>query len=322
MTAELTTLDVKALMNSEKLREDDNDNENFEDIDDLMNDDIINNYKAKQEENQKENQKENQEQQFQQIETEVESQQQPSYNPKPFESYDPNDFKEMLENGEFENLTPQQQRFAKMDLIMKLADLVKRNGIQITTDYTMDSDYYEIKREYDYHIRVRSKKRAISTIYSGMICGAKAIEFLNNKFDPFGVNLNGFTLNLEASREEMLDVLTELYDKYFGVSGGEISPEMQLMLIIIKAMIMTMVTNYASSYMSSLFDKPSLSKEELKKQFAKQSQPQPQQHIQAFERGTDVMAEYKKEMDLRDIKLTPVPTFDSDSESDDESDDE
>lgn len=318
MTAELTTLDVKALMNSEKLRDDEN--ENFEDIDDLMNDDIINNYKAKQEEANNVNAtiKDDMFGPMNDIMDEK-----PSYNPKPFESVDPNDFKEMLENGEFESLTPQQQRFAKMDLIMKLADLVKRNGIQITTDYTMDSDYYEIKREYDYHIRVRSKKRAISTIYSGMICGAKAIEFLNNKFDPFGVNLNGFTLNLEASREEMLDVLTELYDKYFGVSGGEISPEMQLMLIIIKAMIMTMVTNYASSYMSSLFDKPSLSKEELKKQFAKQqAQPQVQQQpqpVQAFERGTDVMAEYKKEMDLRDIKLTPVPTFD---DSDDESDDE
>lgn len=318
MTAELTTLDVKALMNSEKLRDDEN--ENFEDIDDLMNDDIINNYKAKQEETNNVNAtvKDDMFGPMNDIMDEK-----PSYNPKPFESVDPNDFKEMLENGEFESLTPQQQRFAKMDLIMKLADLVKRNGIQITTDYTMDSDYYEIKREYDYHIRVRSKKRAISTIYSGMICGAKAIEFLNNKFDPFGVNLNGFTLNLEASREEMLDVLTELYDKYFGVSGGEISPEMQLMLIIIKAMIMTMVTNYASSYMSSLFDKPSLSKEELKKQFAKQqSQPQVQQQpqpVQAFERGTDVMAEYKKELDLRDIKLTPVPTFD---DSDDDSDDE
>ena len=299
-----TTADIKSLLNTEKIKDDDNDN--FDEIDDLMSDDIIKNYKINQE-NQNEQLPEqspseqspenvdNGNNQYDNDDPEPEPQmnQQPNINP--------NDFKEMLEGGDYENLTPQQQKIVKYDLLMKMAELVKQNGIQITTDYNMNSDYYDIKREYDYHIKVRGKKRAISTIYSGVICASKALEFLNNRFNPFGVNINGFSFNLEASREEMLDVLTELYDKYFGTEGREMTPEMQFLLIIIKALILTMVTNYASSYMSSLFSK-SLDEEEIKKE-VKQNNNQ----SSIPPRSTNVMEEYNKEVDLRNVKLTPIP---------------
>ena len=299
-----TTADIKSLLNTEKIKDDDNDN--FDEIDDLMSDDIIKNYKI------------NQENQNEQLPEQSPSEQSPENNDNGNNQYDnddpepepqinqqhnidPNDFKEMLEGGDYENLTPQQQKIVKYDLLMKMAELVKQNGIQITTDYNMNSDYYDIKREYDYHIKVRGKKRAISTIYSGVICASKALEFLNNRFNPFGVNINGFSFNLEASREEMLDVLTELYDKYFGTEGREMTPEMQFLLIIIKALILTMVTNYASSYMSSLFSK-SLDKEEIKKE-VKQNNNQ----SSIPPRSTNVMEEYNKEVDLRNVKLTPIP---------------
>ena len=299
-----TTADIKSLLNTEKIKDDDNDN--FDEIDDLMSDDIIKNYKI------------NQENQNEQLPEQSQSEQSPENDDNGNNQYDnddpepepqmnqqhnidPNDFKEMLEGGDYENLTPQQQKIVKYDLLMKMAELVKQNGIQITTDYNMNSDYYDIKREYDYHIKVRGKKRAISTIYSGVICASKALEFLNNRFNPFGVNINGFSFNLEASREEMLDVLTELYDKYFGTAGREMTPEMQFLLIIIKALILTMVTNYASSYMSSLFSK-SLDKEEIKKE-VKQNNNQ----SSIPPRSTNVMEEYNKEADLRNVKLTPIP---------------
>ena len=281
-----TTADIKSLLNTEKIKDDDNDN--FDEIDDLMSDDIIKNYKINQEnqneqlpeQSQSEQSPENDDNgnnQYDNDDPEPEPQMNQQHN-----NIDPNDFKEMLEGGDYENLTPQQQKIVKYDLLMKMAELVKQNGIQITTDYNMNSDYYDIKREYDYHIKVRGKKRAISTIYSGVICASKALEFLNNRFNPFGVNINGFSFNLEASREEML-------------------PEMQFLLIIIKALILTMVTNYASSYMSSLFSK-SLDKEEIKKE-VKQNNNQ----SSIPPRSTNVMEEYNKEVDLRNVKLTPIP---------------
>lgn len=303
---EPTTADIKSLLNTEKIK--DGDNELLDDINDFINDDL---YKNKDEKDDKDDEDDENisedENELKLEDNDVKPVKEVNVNTA---QINPNDFKEMLDNGEFESLTPQQQRITKYDLLMKLANLVKENGIQVTTDYNMDSDYYDIKREYDYHVRVRSKKRAVATIYSGVICVSKALEFLNNKFDPFGVNINGFTLNLEASREEMLDVLTELYEKYFGLQSGEISPEMQFLLIIIKALLLTMVTNYASSYMSSLFDKSALDKERLKQQFKQNNPPQklnqqfPQQQ---FQRSENVMEEFNKEVDLRNVKLSPIP---------------
>ena len=265
---EPTTLDIKSLMNTDKIKNEDN--ELLDDIDDLMKDDIMNNYNKddnNDDDVNNDNNDNNDNDDINDINDDVEENKEQQSDPS---EINPNDFKEILDNGEFDNLSPQQQRIIKYDLLMKLADLVKTNGIQITTDYNMNSNYYDIKREYDYHVRVRGKKRTISTIYSGIICAAKGLEFLNNKFDPFGLNINGFTLNLESSREELLDVLMELYDKYLSTQGKEISPEMQLVFIFIKALVMTMVTNTATSYISSLFDKPAFNKNEIKQKLQKE----------------------------------------------------
>ena len=296
---EPTTLDIKSLMNTDKIKNEDN--ELLEDIDDLMKDDIMNNYNKDDNNDDDVNNDNNDNDGVNNDDAEENIEEQQS---DPSE-INPNDFKEILDNGEFDNLSPQQQRIIKYDLLMKLADLVKTNGIQITTDYNMNSNYYDIKREYDYHVRVRGKKRAISTMYSGIICAAKGLEFLNNKFDPFGLNINGFTLNLESSREELLDVLMELYDKYLSTQGKEISPEMQLVFIFIKALVMTMVTNTATSYISSLFDKPAFNKNEIKQKLNNQNQVNQPNPI--FNRSTNVMEEFKKEAELRDIKLSPMP---------------
>ena len=297
---EPTTLDIKSLMNTDKIKNEDN--ELLDDIDDLMKDDIMNNYNKDDNNDDDVNNDNNDNDDINDINDDVEENKDQQSDPS---EINPNDFKEILDNGEFDNLSPQQQRIIKYDLLMKLADLVKTNGIQITTDYNMNSNYYDIKREYDYHVRVRGKKRTISTIYSGIICAAKGLEFLNNKFDPFGLNINGFTLNLESSREELLDVLMELYDKYLSTQGKEISPEMQLVFIFIKALVMTMVTNTATSYISSLFDKPAFNKNEIKQKLNNQNQVN--QPNQIFNRSSNVMEEFKKEAELRDIKLSPMP---------------
>ena len=286
---EPTTLDIKSLMNTDKIKNEDN--ELLEDIDDLMKDDIMNNYNKDHNNDNDVNNDNNDNDDINNINDindindDVEENKEQQSDPS---EINPNDFKEILDNGEFDNLSPQQQRIIKYDLLMKLADLVKTNGIQITTDYNMNSNYYDIKREYDYHVRVRGKKRAISTMYSGIICAA-----------------NGFTLNLESSREELLDVLMELYDKYLSTQGKEISPEMQLVFIFIKALVMTMVTNTATSYISSLFDKPAFNKNEIKQKLNNQNQVNQPNPI--FNRSSNVMEEFKKEAELRDIKLSPMP---------------
>lgn len=304
---EPTTSDIKGLLNTEKIHNnDEEDNELFDDIDDLI-DNNNNNEDNDNNDNDNDNDEDEDEDEDNDDDDDNDTEIKTNYN-----QFKSSDFKEILQNGGYDELTPQQQKLAKYDLLCKLSELVKQNGLQITTDYNMNSPYEDIKMEYDYHINVRAKKRTISTIYSGLICGAKGIEFLNKKFNPFGINIDGFTINLEASREELLDTLTELYEKYFVETGKELTPESRLILIFIKALISTIITNMASSYISSLFDNSKFSKENIKQQLKQnqQNQNQQQDKQQIFNRSSDVMNEFNKEADLRNIKLSPMPDFD------------
>ena len=184
----------------------------------------------------------------------------------------------------------------------------------------MDDDYYAIKLEYDFNMGLRSEKRTIESFYEGTIGVSKFLEILNNRFNnPFGVSIDGFSFNLQASREELLEVYEELYDKY-NPSGRGSSPEAQLIIIIVKAFITTIINNTAGSYLSSLYNPiSSKEKEELKNRINQPQSYQPQQQTsyqnqfsqpininltdEKMHKGDGVMKQFQEEINNR--KLTP-----------------
>ena len=225
-------------------------------------------------------------------------------------------------NDEYENLSPQLQKLKKYKLLTKLAELGKKEGNRayVTSDYNMDDDYYAIKLEYDFNMGLRSEKRTIESFYEGTIGVSKFLEILNNRFNnPFGVSIDGFSFNLQASREELLEVYEELYDKY-NPSGRGSSPEAQLIIIIVKAFITTIINNTAGSYLSSLYNPiSSKEKEELKNRINQPQSYQPQQQTsyqnqfsqpininltdEKMHKGDGVMKQFQEEINNR--KLTP-----------------
>ena len=225
-------------------------------------------------------------------------------------------------NDEYENLSPQLQKLKKYKLLTKLAELGKKEGNRayVTSDYNMDDDYYAIKLEYDFNMGLRSEKRTIESFYEGTIGLSKFLEILNNRFNnPFGVSIDGFSFNLQASREELLEVYEELYDKY-NPSGRGSSPEAQLVIIIVKAFITTIINNTAGSYLSSLYNPiTSKEKEELKNRINQPQSYQPQQQTsyqnqfsqpinvnltdEKMHKGDGVMKQFQEEINNR--KLTP-----------------
>ena len=236
---------------------------------------------------------------------------------------DISDFKEILAGGGYEQLTEQQKKLAKLDLLMKMSELIKSQGILVTSEYTIDSDYYELKMEYDYHVGLRAKKKTIQMFYDGIVGGTKILEYLNSTFNPIGIDLDGWSLNLESSREELLDTLLELYDKY-NTSGKPLSPEARLMFIIVKSAIMTVVLNMGKSFISSMFNKNiEITNEEKELLKQKINNPSTQNNINqknlfnqlnetSKQNKEDIMDKYNKERTERnnDIQLTPpqIPT--------------
>lgn len=298
------TSDISGLLNTVKIKDDDNIDisEDF----DFMKDDIVKDFNnnSQSENEEEENDDNNESEKYEEINP-----------PKRNFTNEINqeDLKELFNDDNYDDLPELKQKLLKLDLLRRLADLAKNNGTPITTDYNMNSDYYSIKLEYNYHIGIRAKKRTVSNFYQGMICTTKGIEFLNSKFNPFGLNLNGWTMNLEASREELLDVLGELYDKYNVNQSKATTPEMQLIMILIKSMIMTIFTNTASSYVSSLFKNVMDDEEEKEKirQKLKQTEDKPMEiklTDEKIHKGEGIEDKFKEELANRNIQLKP-PTL-------------
>lgn len=100
----------------------------------------------------------------------------------------------------------------------------------------------EIKNEYE---RVRNEmqtERSVAFFKRMLLLGVQGIEMLNTKFDPMGVDLDGWSEAMGYSMEnaEYDEVLAELYEKYKG--RGTMSPEVKLIFMIISSATMFTIT--------------------------------------------------------------------------------
>ena len=68
-----------------------------------------------------------------------------------------------------------------------------------------------------------------------------ALEFLNNRFDPFDLKLDGWSENVHESVNEYDDIFEELHEKY--KSTGKVAPEIKLLLTLGGSAFMFHLTN-------------------------------------------------------------------------------
>ena len=87
----------------------------------------------------------------------------------------------------------------------KLEDLEKK-GIKLTKKYDMESNLLEMKGEYESIVAEKEKKNAVKFQGKMLMACITGIEFLNNRFDPFDVKLDGWG---EQINENIDDVKKE-----------------------------------------------------------------------------------------------------------------
>lgn len=117
----------------------------------------------------------------------------------------------------------------KADLLNRISRLSKK-GLQTSSRFTIYSDIEDIRAEYKrltYSIEVdqsiKFQRRMLVACVSG-------IEFLNKKFDPFDLELDGWSENMMENQEDYDGVFEELFQKYR--SKVSVAPEIKLMFMV------------------------------------------------------------------------------------------
>jgi hypothetical protein len=117
----------------------------------------------------------------------------------------------------------------KRDLLYKFERLEKR-GITLPRRFGMHSSYQDMKREYERMERDRETDSSVRFQRKMLMALVTGVEFLNNRFDPFDVHLDGWSESVQESMTDYDDVFEALYDKYR--TRAQIPPEVKLIMMV------------------------------------------------------------------------------------------
>jgi hypothetical protein len=123
-------------------------------------------------------------------------------------------------------LTKEEELKEKFKYLRKLEDLEKK-GVSLSKRYNMDSNLDEMIGEYETIIAEKEKSNAIKFQGKMLMACITGLEFLNNKFDPFDIKLDGWGEQINENIDEYDEIFAELHEKY--KSKAKMSPELKLL---------------------------------------------------------------------------------------------
>ncbi len=156
----------------------------------------------------------------------------------------------------------QEEKFKLLCLLERL----EKKGLKSLKKFSMSSSYEEMKHEYDRLVNQKELDSSVKFQRKMLIAFVTAIEFLNTKFDPFDVKLEGWSENVHESINDYDDIFEELHEKY--KSKAKMAPELRLMLSLGGSAFMFHLTN--TMFKSSLPGMEDVMRQnpDLMKQFA------------------------------------------------------
>ena len=128
----------------------------------------------------------------------------------------------------------------KLIYLRKLENLEKK-GVTLTKKYSMESPLAEMQGEYEMIKSEKEKQNSIKFQGKMMMAFVSAIEFLNGKFDPFDIKLDGWGESVSENLEDYDDVFGELHEKYGGKT--KMAPEIKLLFMLGGSAAMLHMTN-------------------------------------------------------------------------------
>jgi len=154
----------------------------------------------------------------------------------------------------------------KIDYIYKFKKLGEQ-GIRTTMNYNMNSPLDEMRNEYLKLKKQREVENSVKFQRKILMAAVTGMEFLNNKFDPFAIKLDGWSESVNESVFDYDEIFEELYEKYGG-GDSDMAPEIRLIFALGGSAFMFHLQN--TMFKSSLPGMDDILKQnpDLMKQFA------------------------------------------------------
>jgi hypothetical protein len=135
---------------------------------------------------------------------------------------------------------PEREKKEKIDYLNKLQRL-EQKGFPVGRRYTMDNSLDEIKGEYDRLVDARNLEGSLRFQRQALMGVVTGLEWMNNRFDPFDLNLEGWSESVHENVEDFDEIFEELYDKY--KDRGKMPPEARLLFSLAGSGFMVHVSN-------------------------------------------------------------------------------
>jgi hypothetical protein len=148
-------------------------------------------------------------------------------------------------------MTPEEENREKNSYLTRMMRLSSKGmgGQRMTMANSLD----EIKAEYGRVVDSRNLEASLKFQRNMLMTFATGAEFLNNRFNPFDVNLEGWSESVHENAEDYDEIFEELYDKY--KDAGKMPPEVRLVMTLGASAAMFHVTNtYFKSKMPGMDD--------------------------------------------------------------------
>lgn len=174
--------------------------------------------------------------------------------------------------GQQYNQQPQRRSMSEEEIINAKREILyqfermERKGMQLPRKFTMASSLEEMRLELDRLKRDREIDQSVKFQRKVMMTVVTGVELLNNKFDPLGARLDGWSESINDNIDDYDEVFEELHDKYKG--RAKMAPELKLMFMLGGSAFMFHMTNTMFKTQMPGLDQVLKQNPELMRQFA------------------------------------------------------
>ncbi len=163
-------------------------------------------------------------------------------------------------------LTEREKNKKKKIMLNRLNEWKEKGVIDRNSHYSQDMTYEEIEDEYETALEDKKKKEAKKLYSWWFLTAVNTLEYANSAFNPFDINLDGWGESVSDDMDSYDEIFGRLYEKY---KGGEMSPELSLVMRLGFSAAITSFTNKALSGATPGFKDVIRQSPELMKEFTK-----------------------------------------------------